>query len=650
MAYPDVEARIREIRWPKARVNTSLIVSTKAFIISMVMLTALSACNGPKVVGTPTRTNAVTAAAATATDTPPADMPYSPSLEERPCETYNPSIGEKEGESYFCGVMIVPQDRDQPDGEQIEIKYAILTSTSGSSRSDPIVLLSGGPGNSALYPDAFAEMADRFGPMRVDRDIILFDQRGVGASSPQLDCAVVSPPDESHRADLMARYLAETGMETIAENHYQVDCVLGLWEQGIELSNFTSSTSAADTVDLLRALQGEYGYADFNLYAVSYGTWLAETIARDSPKESLIRTLVLDSVLPRPKSEYIADFYIDKHGMLEHLFAVCAADPACDQAFPDLRQRFLSLVEDLNATPLTLPNETELDGDRLYQSVYPFVDRGANWVNVIPYLPKMISDLEQGQTDTFMGVVNGTLPPPTGDAYTPPDVVYDMLEIRTCTSVADGQRLNDLYRQMYNVTIKESRDIIGELCGPEETSPFLKMLESMTPRDVNELVKRLYLSPVRGTSPTMRTHFNCSETFPFGEDQATISANMRQAGMPEFLTNEAQERIPQALENCSVWPAKAVPANSNEPVGSDCPALLISGEWDYVTFPNWAKEAHQRWPNSFYLLVPNGMHSVVGNFGECPTAVTLQFLDDPAEEPDMGCSEALGIEWVLPQS
>lgn len=574
-------------------------------------------------------------------------MTYTPSLEQRPCETYNPSIGESEGESYSCGVMIVPQDRRQPYGAQLEINYAVLSSTGESPRSDPIVLLSGGPGNSALYPDAFAEMAQRFDAMRQDRDIILFDQRGVGASSSQLDCTVVPPPDESHRADLSARYLAETGMDTIAEDNFQAECVLGLWDQGIELSNFTSSTSAADTVDLLRALQEEYGYIDFDLYAISYGTWLAETVARDFPREPLIRTLILDSVWPRPKSEYIADFYISKYGMLEHLFAACAADPDCDHTFPDLRQRFLSLVEDLDATPLTLPNETELDGDRLYQSMYPFVDRGASWVDVIPYLPKMISDLEQGQTDTYMGVTNGTLPPPTGDEYTPPDVVYDMLEITTCTSVPDQGRRNDLYRRMYNVTIEESRDIIDELCGPEEVAPFLQMLESMTPRDVNELVKRLYVSPIRPTSPTMRTHFNCSETFPFREDQATIGTNMRQAGMPEFLTKEAEERIPHAVENCGVWPVQPVPAASNEAVGGDYAALFISGEWDYVTFPNWAEEAHGRWPSSFYLFVPNGMHSVVGNFGECPTAITLKFLDDPADEPDMSCTEALGAEWVL---
>lgn len=581
-------------------------------------------------------------------DTPASETVVTSRLEERPCETYNPAIGEKEGQTYTCGVMTVPQDRAQPEGEQVEIKYAILKSLSASPLSDPMVLLSGGPGNSALYPDAFAEMAERFRPLRQERDIILFDQRGVGASTPQLDCALVSPPDESHYADLLARYTAVTDLELNDENRYPVECVLGLWDQGIELSNFTSAAAAADTVDLLYALQKEYGYTAFNLYAISYGTWLGETIARDFPEEPLIRTLIQDSVFPRPKSEYIADFYIEKYGMLEHLFEACEADVACNEAYPDLATRFRSLVDALNASPLTLPNDRMLNGEQLIQSIYPFVDRGANWVEVIPYLPKMIADLEQGNTDSYLGVQSGSLPPLADDEYAPPDVVYDMLEITHCSAVADQQQRNDLYRQMYNVPIEASKEIINELCTPDEAAPLLAMLESMTPRDVNELVKRIYLSPVRGTSPTMRTHFNCTETFPFGEDQATMSANMKGANMPEFLTIEATDRIPQATANCSVWPAMAVSPTENEPVSSLYAALFISGEWDYVTFPRWADEAHNRWPNSFYLYVPDGMHSVLGNFGECPTDVTLQFLADPTTELEMSCTETMKTKWVLP--
>jgi len=591
---------------------------------------------------------ALEATAVASSNTPVPERVYTPRLEERPCETYNPGIGEKEGETYTCGVMIVPQDRAWPEGEQVEIKYAILKSLSASPLPDPMLLLSGGPGNSALYPDAFAEMAERFGSLRQERDIILFDQRGVGASTPQLDCAVVPTPEESHRTDLLTRYTAITGLELDDENRYQVECVLGLWDQGVELSDFTSTAAAADTLDLLHALQEAHGYSAFNLYAISYGTWLGETIARDFPQEPLIRTLIQDSVFPRPKSEYVANFYIEKYGMLEHLFEACAADAACNEAYPDLATRFHALVDALNTSPLKLPTDRTLNGDQLIQSIYPFMDRGANWVDVIPFLPEMIADLEGGNTDSYMGVQNGSLPPPTVNEYVPSDVVYDMLALTGCTAVPDQGQRNDLYRQMYNIPIEGSRDIINELCTADEAAPLLAMLETMTPRDVNELVKRIYLSPVRGTSPTMRTHFNCTETFPFGEDQATMAVNMRGADMPEFLIKEATERIPQATENCGVWPATAVSPAENEPISSRYAALFISGEWDYVTFPGWAEEAHGRWPNSFYLYVPNGMHSVLGNYGDCPTSVTRQFLANPTTEPDMSCTETMKTKWVLP--
>lgn len=62
----------------------------------------------------------------------------------------------------------------------------------------------------------------------------------------------------------------------------------------------------------------------------------------------------------------------------------------------------------------------------------------------------------------------------------------------------------------------------------------------------------------------------------------------------------------------------------------------------------WAEAAHIRMPNSVYVLVPNGMHSLVGNYGDCVTDITLQFLADPARAPDTSCTADMGVLWVLP--
>ena len=111
---------------------------------------------------------------------------------------------------------------------------------------------------------------------------------------------------EGRRAKLLAEYTARTGVKPDEENQGTVDCVLGLWDQGVELSHYTSAASAADTVDLMQALTDAQGYAGYNLYGISYGTRLAETIMRDFADTDLVRTITFDSVFPRPVGEFDA--------------------------------------------------------------------------------------------------------------------------------------------------------------------------------------------------------------------------------------------------------------------------------------------------------------------------------------------------------
>jgi pimeloyl-ACP methyl ester carboxylesterase len=148
--------------------------------------------------------------------------------------------------------MIVPEYWEQPDGKLLEVKYAILRSLSDNPKPDPMLFLSGGPGNSALHPDGFVELAARFEPMRQTRDIVLFDQRGVGMSSPTLDCSTMpATEDEGRRAELQAEYTSRTGVAPDEADKGAVDCVISLWDQGVELSHHPS---AADTVDLMQTL------------------------------------------------------------------------------------------------------------------------------------------------------------------------------------------------------------------------------------------------------------------------------------------------------------------------------------------------------------------------------------------------------------
>ena len=73
---------------------------------------------------------------------------FAGTLSDRACPTIGPA-GEREGDTYFCGIMMVPENYDEPDGRQIPISFVVLKSFSESPLPDPMMYLSGGPGGTS---------------------------------------------------------------------------------------------------------------------------------------------------------------------------------------------------------------------------------------------------------------------------------------------------------------------------------------------------------------------------------------------------------------------------------------------------------------------------------------------------------------------
>src|SRR5687767_1475977 len=84
-----------------------------------------------------------------------------------------------------CGRVLVPENPDQPAGRKIELFVARVPAISLNKANDPLFLIAGGPGTSAV--DLYTASAGPFDRVRRTRDIILLDQRGTGRSH-RLDC------------------------------------------------------------------------------------------------------------------------------------------------------------------------------------------------------------------------------------------------------------------------------------------------------------------------------------------------------------------------------------------------------------------------------------------------------------------------------
>lgn len=123
----------------------------------------------------------------------------------------------------------------------------------------------------------------------------------------------------------------------------------------------------------------------------------------------------------------------------------------------------------------------------------------------------------------------------------------------------------------------------------------------------------------------------CSEDFPYIDTDADHSHTLMGNLFLEVVDLQ-----------CNVWPRGEVPPDFHEPVVSDVPVLLMSGERDPVTPPHYAAQTAETFPNSLNLVAPGQAHSVMKNV--CLRNITTEFIEKgTVENLDTAC-----VEHILP--
>ena len=298
-----------------------------------------------------------------------------------------------------CGNLFVPEDRNQPDSPMIQIHVAIIKSNSKQPAPDPIVILGGGPGGYTVGGVNY--WINIFESARKDRDLIIFDQRGVGYSEPELNCP-----------EMEEQFYQYQAQDISLEEEIQLDtraaqaCHDRLVGEGVNLAAYTSAANAADVNDLRLAL----GYTEWNLYGGSYGTRLALTVMRDFPQG--IRSVILDSVC-LPQADHYAELASNVERAFNLLFERCAAHPRCAEAFPDLQTVFYEVVARLDEQPVTLsfnrPDTGEradlvMNGRRLVGTFFSLLYSTGD----IPGLPKLIYEIYNDRWGEFNSLIQWT--------------------------------------------------------------------------------------------------------------------------------------------------------------------------------------------------------------------------------------------------
>jgi len=212
-----------------------------------------------------------------------------------------------------CAEVSIPESA-KPGSRRITLSVARIPAINQRKQSDPIVLLAGGPGQGAQL--AFTATSFALSRAGRQRDILLLDQRGTGRSNP-LTCDAESAVDPSS---------SMTDSATLVRLSEQ--CLTRLSAQN-NLGEYTTSRAIAD----LEAVRMLLGYEMLNLYAVSYGTRVAQHYARRFP--SRVRSMVLDGVVA-PQTVLGPRMATDAQQALDGIWQRCAADAPCRQAFGDM--------------------------------------------------------------------------------------------------------------------------------------------------------------------------------------------------------------------------------------------------------------------------------------------------------------------------
>lgn len=137
----------------------------------------------------------------------------------------------------------------------------------------------------------------------------------------------------------------------------------------------------------------------------------------------------------------------------------------------------------------------------------------------------------------------------------------------------------------------------------------------------------------------------CQEAYSFTNlDEVKAQA---QETLPEIRDYELTS-IGNDLAVCQKWNVKKADAREHQPIQNDLPTLLLSGQYDPITPPNYSTDAAKTLPKSVTVEFPGVGHDPIETSGACGAGIIVGFLQNPAAKPDTACSASLAPKLGTP--
>lgn len=600
--------------------------------------------------------------------------------------------GEVEGRTVICGRFSTPERHDRPDGKRIGLAFAVLKARTESPAPDPLIYLHGGPGGGAVR-DLAGIVAPLWDGWRARRDVVTFDQRAAGISSDMVTCF------ETLGANLVDLLAPKPGGGDGDGLGFFAACFGELAAKGVDLPAYNTVENAKDVRGLMRTL----GYADYNIYGVSYGTTLGLEVMRSAPEG--VRSVVLDSVSP-PHTRHYDENNLPVQEGIQATLDLCAADSTCAAAFPDLEATLFRVAAKLKAQPIPAARGRPEITVRTLVALFAGRNGAGRWPQTTAHIPLILTEWDRGETTTWdMLSSGGTARLPTAaqilkahhgslspeqralaalildealsrrpaDAATARAVQaladslaragagatglaarYDEAVTRAIVATRDRSRMMTFLRAYAGLTTLPPdaatlRALAADHLPSEDAAAAIAIVDLMSPGDVAETFAAVARDMRRVIAPFVALIdldvVSCQEAVPFNTRQGYDAVNAR-LKFP-FILDAEDGAAALFYGTCAGVPPAPRPGH-HEPVTSDIPALVLYGLADTQTAAADARSTAEHLGRAQALAVPEAGHGAL-IFSQCVKDIGMAFVERPGEALDTVCLDRLKPRWVLPR-
>lgn len=297
-----------------------------------------------------------------------------------------------------CGAVTVPLDYERPERGTLELAMARYRATGKETRGS-VLLNFGGPGGPGVPQLAYG--GKEFMGLTNGYDVVTFDPRGVGRSSP-VSCG------EGTEEALEATDDGDGQDDPAAALQHLKRAAAACAEHSGPVLPHIGTVNAAKDMDVMRAALGD---KKLNYLGFSYGSRLGAVYAAEFPEK--VGRMAFDGVdtLTEPLAEQGLVGAEGQQTALENYLDACAEQWTCPfgQDRRSAREQVVDLVDSLDEDPVRTPFGQEFTGQNLVAAIGQALYSEQLWPALTQALTSLLQD---GDPQALMELASGGIAAP----------------------------------------------------------------------------------------------------------------------------------------------------------------------------------------------------------------------------------------------